>query len=45
MINCGISRWDDPDAINAKLKELTSQPIWEVSDDYYEGGVLPYFEE
>lgn len=45
MINCGISRWDDPDLINAKLKELTSQPIWEVSDDYYEGEVLPYFEE
>ena len=45
MINCGISRWDDPDVINAKLKELTSQPIWEVSDNYYEGEVLPYFEE
>ena len=45
MINCGISRWDDPEIINGKLKELTSQPIWEVSDDYYEGTVLPYFEE
>ncbi|MBR3756668.1 MAG: aminotransferase class III-fold pyridoxal phosphate-dependent enzyme [Firmicutes bacterium] len=45
MINCGISRWDDPDLINAKLKELTEQPIWEVSDEYYEGEILPYFEE
>jgi len=45
MINCGISRWDDPDLINAKLKELTEQPIWEVSDEYYESEILPYYEE
>ena len=45
MINCGISRWEDPDVINAKLKKLTEEPIWEVSDEYYEGEVLPYFEE
>ncbi len=45
MINCGISRWDDPDLINAKLKALTEQPIWEVSDEYYEGEILPYFDE
>ena len=35
MKNCGISRWDDPREINARLKALTDQPIWEVSDDYY----------
>ena len=28
MNNCGISRWDDPNEINARLKALTSQPIW-----------------
>ena len=27
MNNCAISRWDDPNEINAKLKALTSQPI------------------
>ncbi|MBR4020228.1 MAG: aminotransferase class III-fold pyridoxal phosphate-dependent enzyme [Firmicutes bacterium] len=45
MINCGISRWDDPDLINAQLKKLTEEPIWEVSDEYYEGEILPYYEE
>ena len=45
MNNCGISRWDDPKEINEKLKNLTSQPIWEVSDEYYNGTVLPYYEE
>ena len=45
MNNCGISRWDDPGEINAKLKELTSQPIWEVSDDYYNDEVMKYFDE
>ena len=35
--NCGISRWDDPKEINARLKKLTSQPIWEVDDEYYNG--------
>lgn len=45
MNNCGISRWDDPTEIQARLKALTDQPIWEVDDDYYEGTVLPYYEE
>ena len=45
MKNCGISRWDDPREINAKLKALTDQPIWEVSDDYYNNVVLPYYDE
>ncbi len=45
MTNCGISRWDDPKEINQKLKELTSQPIWEVNDNYYENTVLKYYDE
>ena len=45
MQNCGISRWDDPGDINRKLKALTDQPIWEVSDEYYEGTVLKYYDE
>lgn len=45
MENCGISRWDDPDRINAGLRHLTSEPIWEVDDDYYEGTILKYYEE
>ena len=45
MTNCGISRWDDPREINARLKKLTDQPIWEVSDDYYNHVVLPYYDE
>jgi len=45
MTNCGISRWDDPAQINGKLKKLTEQPIWEVSDEYYNNTVLPYYEE
>ena len=45
MKNCGISRWDDPAEINARLKKLTSQPIWEVSDEYYKDEVLKYFDE
>ena len=45
MKNCGISRWDDPNEINARLKALTDQPIWEVSDDYYNNVVLPYYDE
>ena len=44
MNNSGISRWDDPNKINVQLKELTSQPIWEVSDEYYNGEILPYYE-
>ncbi len=45
MTNCGISRWDDPNEINRKLKELTSQEIWEVTDDYYENEVLKYYDD
>lgn len=45
MKNCGISRWDDPDEINARLKKLTSQEIWEVDDDYYNGVVMKYYDE
>lgn len=45
MVNCGISRWDDPNEINARLKNLTSQPIWEVSDDYYNNVVMKYYDE
>ena len=45
MNNCGISRWDDPNEINARLKALTSQPIWEVADDYYNNVILKYFDE
>jgi len=45
MENCGISRWDDPAEINRKLKELTSQPIWEVDDEYYKNEIMPYYDE
>lgn len=45
MNNCGISRWDDPADINRRLKELISQPIWEVDDDYYKNEVMKYFDE
>lgn len=45
MNNCGISRWDDPNEINRQLANLTSQPIWEVTDDYYENVVMKYFNE
>lgn len=45
MKNCGISRWDDPTIINAKLKDLTDQVIWEVDDNYYNNVVMKYFEE
>lgn len=45
MTNCGISRWDDPAEINARLKNLTGQPIWEVTDDYYNNVVLKYYDD
>lgn len=45
MKNCGISRWDNPEKINTKLKKLTSQGIWEMDDDYYENTVLKYYDE
>ena len=43
--NCAISRWDDPKEINAQLKKLTEEPIWEVNDDYYKNVVLKYYGE
>ncbi|MCQ2548186.1 MAG: aminotransferase class III-fold pyridoxal phosphate-dependent enzyme [Clostridia bacterium] len=45
MSNYGISRWDDPKQINDQLKALTSQPIWEVNDEYYENEILKYYDE
>lgn len=45
MSNCGITRWEDPRAIRNRLRNLTEQPIWEVSDEYYNDVVLPYFNE
>ncbi len=45
MTNCGISRWDDPNEINERLKKLQQEPIWEVNDDYYENTVLKYYNE
>lgn len=45
MENCGISRWDNPYEINAKLRMLQDEPIWEVSDSYYNDTVLKYFDE
>ncbi len=45
MENCAISRWDDPNEINARLKKLTSQPIWEVDDEYYNGEIMKYYDE
>ena len=45
MTNCGISRWDDPNEINARLKKLQQEPIWEVNDEYYENEVLKYYHE
>ena len=45
MSNIGISRWDSPNDINRKLKHLTDENIWEVSDDYYENHTLKYYDE
>jgi glutamate-1-semialdehyde 2,1-aminomutase len=45
MEHCGISRWDDPNAINKQLKALTDAPIYEVSEAYYSDEVLRYFDE
>ena len=45
MNNCGTSRWEDPREINKRLAKLVSQPIWEVSDEYYENEVLKYYDE
>ena len=45
MNNCGISRWDDPKAINDQLKALTNAPIYEVTDEYYNNEIMRYFNE
>lgn len=45
MDHFSISRWEDPDKINAALKALTDQPIYETSEEYYKGTVLGYFDE
>ena len=45
MNNCGISRWEDPREINKRISKLVSEPIWEVSDEYYENEVLKYYDE
>jgi len=45
MENCGISRWDDPNEINGRLKKLTDTSIYEISSEYYEQDVLRYFNE
>lgn len=45
MNGYGISRWDDPATINKNLVNLTSQPIWEVDDAYYNGEIMKYFDE
>ncbi|MBQ7605320.1 MAG: aminotransferase class III-fold pyridoxal phosphate-dependent enzyme, partial [Firmicutes bacterium] len=45
MKNCGISRWDDPAEINARLDKLKNQNIWEVDDDYYNNVVMKYYDE
>ena len=45
MTNCAISRWDDPAEINRQLKNLTSQEIWEVTDDYYQNVIMKYYDE
>ena len=45
MNNCGISRWGNPREINRKLSHLTSLPIYEVTDEYYEDTILKYYDE
>ena len=45
MTTCGISRWEDPKEINKRLNALVSEPIWEVTDEYYENEVLKYYDE
>ncbi len=45
MKNCGISRWDDPAEINARLDKLKNQNIWQVDDDYYNNVVMKYYDE
>ena len=45
MSDYGINKLDKAADINAELKNLTSQPIYKVSKEYYEGKVLPYFDQ
>lgn len=45
MTNFGVTRWEDPDEVNSRLKSLTEQPIWEVSDEYFEQHIKPYYDE
>ncbi|HOB64214.1 MAG: aminotransferase class III-fold pyridoxal phosphate-dependent enzyme [Clostridiales bacterium] len=45
MKQYAISKWESAQEINAQLKNLTSQPIYKVSKEYYEGTVLKYFNE
>lgn len=40
-----ISRWEDPEAINARLRNLQNQPVYEVSEEYLNDVVLKFFEE
>lgn len=37
-----ISSWQDPKEINDALKKLTSQPIYEISDEYYKEVLAHY---
>jgi glutamate-1-semialdehyde 2,1-aminomutase len=45
MNQYGISRWDEPNEINERLKNLINQPIYEVTDEYYEKVVMRYFND
>lgn len=39
-----ISKWESAQDINARLKKLTSEPIYTVSEDYYKNTVMKYFD-
>jgi glutamate-1-semialdehyde 2,1-aminomutase len=43
MSGFAISKLEPAKEINANLKKLTSQPIYKISKEYYEGEVIPYF--
>ncbi|HKK96189.1 MAG TPA: aminotransferase class III-fold pyridoxal phosphate-dependent enzyme [Anaerovoracaceae bacterium] len=45
MNNLGISRWENPNEINARLNKLTTEKIWEVNDDYYNNEIMKYYDE
>jgi len=38
-----ISKWEEPERINADLKNLTDQPIWEINPDELKK-ILAYFD-